>query len=106
MTVNEYRVSSRRERLAYRVVRTPALLFSVIALAFFFVVERLQAPGARRRERIDVWGTTAAIAGLVAAAIALLGPAAFLAIWLPVSALAAAGGFWLFYEQHQYEDAY
>jgi omega-6 fatty acid desaturase (delta-12 desaturase) len=106
LTIDEYRASSRGERMTYRAVRTPALLFSVIALTFFFVVERLQAPGARRRERIDVWGTTAAIAGLVAAAIALLGPAAFLAIWLPVSALAAAGGFWLFYVQHQFEDAY
>jgi len=105
-TIDEYRASSRRERMTYRAVRTPALLFSLIALSFFLAVERLQAPGARRRERIDVWGTTAAIAGVVAAAIALLGPVAFLAIWLPVSALAAAGGFWLFYVQHQFEDAY
>jgi omega-6 fatty acid desaturase (delta-12 desaturase) len=106
LTVGEYRMSSRRDRLSYRVVRTPALLFTLVATGFFLAVERLQAPGARRRERIDVWGTTAAIAGLIAAAIALAGPAAFLAVWLPVSVLAAAGGFWLFYVQHQFEQAY
>jgi len=106
LSVDELESSSRLQRMAYRAVRTPALLFSVVALSFFLLVERLQAPGARRRERIDVWGTTTAIAGAVTAAIALVGPLEFLAIWLPVSALAAAGGFWLFYVQHQFEEAY
>ncbi len=106
LTTAEYAQSSRRDRLIYRLTRSPLLLFTVIPFVFFAIAQRFGAPGARRRERIGVWATDAALAGLVVGAMSLLGVGTFLAVWLPVALLAAIGGFWLFYVQHQFEDAY
>jgi omega-6 fatty acid desaturase (delta-12 desaturase) len=105
LTTREYEQAGRGARLSYRLTRGP-LLFSVIPFAFFAVVQRFGVPGARRRERVGVWATDAALVGIVVGAIWLFGPGAFLGIWLPVAALAAIGGFWLFYVQHQFEKAY
>ena len=49
-------------------------------------------------------GTNAAIAILVAAMIRLVGFGPFLLIHLPITALAASIGVWLFFVQHQFED--
>ena len=55
---------------------------------------------------MGVWATDAAVLGLLVGAIALWGAGPVVAVALPVFALAAAGGFWLFYVQHQFADAY
>lgn len=106
MTVREYAAASRSQRWAYRAQRSTSLLFTVIATIFFLLVQRFGTPGARPRERVGVWATDLALAGIAAGAIALWGIGPVLAVWLPIAVLAAAGGFWLFYVQHQFEDAY
>lgn len=105
-TTDEYAQMTRSQAWAYRLTRSPSLLFTIGALSYFVIIQRMPAPGAGRRERINLWGTNLALIGLAAGAVALLGWAAVLAVWLPVALLSSATGMWLFYVQHQFEDAY
>ena len=61
---------------------------------------------ARPRMRRSVIGTNIALALLVAALCWLIGWSAFLLVQLPTVLLAGSAGIWLFYVQHQFEDAY
>jgi omega-6 fatty acid desaturase (delta-12 desaturase) len=106
LTVEEYLASSKLKRMAYRCFRNPFVLFSIMPLVLFLVVHRFPSVGARQHERNSVLITNAAIAGMVAVMSLTLGFQNFLLIQLPVIALAASTGVWLFYIQHQYEEAY
>ncbi len=108
LTVEEYISSPWIKRAIYRVFRNPFFLF-VIAPGFNFVVlQRLPIGGGELRpgERRSVWWTNLALAGLFAAATALIGLKAVLLIELPVIMIAASAGTWLFYVQHQFERTY
>jgi acyl-lipid omega-6 desaturase (Delta-12 desaturase) len=106
MTVQEYLESSRWKRFAYRLARNPIVLF-VIAPVFLFVVrQRFPSPGANRRERRSVWWMNLAILAMAALGSSLLGLKVYLFIQLLVTTVAGAAGVWLFYVQHQFEDAY
>jgi omega-6 fatty acid desaturase (delta-12 desaturase) len=52
-----------------------------------------------------IW-TDAALAVICGALIWGIGISAFLIIWTPAALLAGAAGIWLFYVQHQFEEAY
>lgn len=108
LTVREYRARSRAGRIGYRVLRHPFLLFGVGPLLYFGVLLRLPwiAPPAWRRERRSIVLTDLALAALVAAVVRAVGARAFVRVHLPVAAIAAAIGVWLFYVQHQFEDTY
>jgi len=67
---------------------------------------RLVARDARPRLRRSVIGTNIALAVLVSALCWLLGWSTFLLIQAPTVMLAGSFGIWLFYVQHQFEDAY
>jgi len=56
--------------------------------------------------RRSVIGTNVALAVLVAALCWLIGWSAFLLVQAPTLLLAGSAGIWLFYVQHQFEDAY
>jgi acyl-lipid omega-6 desaturase (Delta-12 desaturase) len=106
MTVQEYLESSRWKRFAYRLARNPIVLF-VIAPVFLFVVrQRFPSFGANRRERRSVWWMNLAILAMTALGSSLLGLKVYLLIQVLVLAVAGAAGVWLFYVQHQFEDAY
>ena len=94
LTVDEYLERSHFGRLRYRIYRHPLFLFFVGASCMFIVQQRFTrgVPRSWRRERISVYAT--------------IGVPTFLLIELPIVALAAAAGSWLFFVQHQYEDAY
>jgi omega-6 fatty acid desaturase (delta-12 desaturase) len=67
---------------------------------------RIVAKGARRRMRNSVLGTDVALVLVVGAVCWLIGWQAFLIVWAPAALLAGSIGIWLFYVQHQFEDAY
>ena len=67
---------------------------------------RIVARGARRRMRNSVLGTDIALAVIVGALCWLMGLDEFLVVWAPAAMLAGSVGIWLFYVQHQFEDAY
>ncbi len=105
LTVREYQARSRLGRLAYRAYRHPIVMFGIGPAYVFLLKQRL--PFGMMREGWRPWvsalATNAAIAGLVAGMMLLVGPGHFLMIHMPVMVLAASMGVWLFYVQHQFE---
>jgi omega-6 fatty acid desaturase (delta-12 desaturase) len=106
LTVAEYYGRSRRGRLAYRIVRHPAVMFGLGPVIAMIVGPRIVARNARPRMRNSVIWTDIALAMIAASLIWLVGIGDFLLIWAPAALLAGAVGIWLFYVQHQFEDAY
>jgi omega-6 fatty acid desaturase (delta-12 desaturase) len=106
LTVSEYRDLGPRAQLAYRLFRNPLLMFGVGPIVALLIGPRLVARDARPRLRRSVIGTNVTLAVLVGILCWLLGPINFLLIQAPTVMLAGASGIWLFYVQHQFEDAY
>ena len=106
LTVQEYLESSRCKRFAYRLARNPIVLF-VIAPVFLFVVrERFPSPKAGPRERHSVWWMNGAILAMVTRPEPDLRPPSVSAHPAHCNVTAGAAGVWMFYVQHQFEDAY
>lgn len=105
-TVAEYQSKSFMGRLGYRLMRSPLVMFTLGPL-WALVIEPRKIPfGARRRVVRSHLYTNLAVIGMIAVLVWALGWQAFLAIQLPLVLLGGAAGIWLFYVQHQFEDAY
>jgi len=107
LTVREYQARTRWGRLRYRVFRHPAVLIGLGPL-HMIVLQRFRSAEAVMgdRESVSVWSTNAAILAAFVAFSLWIGVRAILLIYLPAMYLAAVAGVWLFYVQHQFEDAY
>jgi omega-6 fatty acid desaturase (delta-12 desaturase) len=106
LTVSEYLALSRRGRIAYRLQRHPLLMFGLGPIIAMVVGPRIVSRGARPRMRRSVIATDIALATLVGVLCWLIGWRQYLLIWAPSALLAGSLGIWLFYVQHQFEDAY
>jgi omega-6 fatty acid desaturase (delta-12 desaturase) len=107
LTVKEYLARSPGKRLQYRLVRHPALLLLGgpvhLALNQRF---RGKSKATGSLQVASVWWTNLGIAALLVAATITVGwRSALITYGLPYY-LAAMAGVWLFYVQHQFEDAY
>jgi acyl-lipid omega-6 desaturase (Delta-12 desaturase) len=106
LTVAEYNARGWRGRLAYRLFRNPLVMFGLGPIFALVIAPRIVPGAARPRIKRGVIATNIALAVLVAALCWGLGWRAYLLIELPTILLAGATGIWLFYVQHQFEDAY
>jgi omega-6 fatty acid desaturase (delta-12 desaturase) len=106
MTVQEYLESTRWRRFAYRLARNPIVLFVLAPLVLMTVLQRFPRRGAGRRERRSVWIMNGAVVVMVAVMVAVYGLVPYLVVQLTMHLVAGAAGVWLFYIQHQFEDAY
>jgi omega-6 fatty acid desaturase (delta-12 desaturase) len=106
LTVEEYQSRSRRGRLAYRLIRNPVVMFGLGPVIAMIVGPRVPTRAQRPRLRHSVVGTDVALVVVVGALCWLIGWKSFVAIWAPAALLAGSVGIWLFYVQHQFEDAY
>jgi omega-6 fatty acid desaturase (delta-12 desaturase) len=106
LTVAEYRALSPRARLGYRMFRHPLVMFGLGPIFALLIGPRIVARNARPRMRRSVIGTNIALAVSVGALCWLLGWRDFLLVQAPTVLLAGSAGIWLFYVQHQFEDAY
>jgi omega-6 fatty acid desaturase (delta-12 desaturase) len=106
MTVQEYLESTRWKRFAYRLARNPVILFVVAPLFLFLIRQRFSTPGAKPRERHSVWWMNLAILGMVLTLSWVFGWKTYLLLQVIITAVAGSAGVWLFYVQHQFEDAY
>ncbi|MHC5064872.1 MAG: fatty acid desaturase [Planctomycetota bacterium] len=106
MTVQEYLESSRWKRFAYRLARNPLFLFGVAPLVLFVVLQRFPRGAASRSQRRSVWWMNGAILAMAVGMSAVFGILPYLVIQLTALLVAGAVGVWLFYLQHQFEDAY
>jgi omega-6 fatty acid desaturase (delta-12 desaturase) len=107
LTVSEYVALSRLGRLKYRLLRNPLVLFGLGPI-HFVLDNRIPPRGgaAAKRQRISVWSTNLGIVAAFAALSLWIGWRAVFLIYAPSMYLAAAGGIWLFYVQHQFEGTY
>ncbi|MGZ8137172.1 MAG: fatty acid desaturase [Methylococcaceae bacterium] len=106
LTVDEYLSASWLKRLAYRLFRNPLVLFGIVPLVLFLIIQRFPSSGAKKRERNSVIYTNIAIAAIITVMSFTLGFQNYVLIQLPIIIMAATAGMWLFYVQHQYEGVY
>lgn len=108
LTLAEYLASSARQRLGYRIYRHPLVMFGLGPAWLFLIRHRIPTGSLRRRRRewLSILGTDAVIVAALGTLVLTVGPVPVLLGWLPVVLLAATIGVWLFYIQHQFENAY
>jgi len=106
LTVAEYEALPWPRRLGYRVVRNPIVMFGLGPIWAMILAPRFVSRRERLRIRRSVWRTNLALAGLIGLLCWLLGWESFLLVEMPSALLAGSIGVWLFYVQHQFEDAY
>jgi omega-6 fatty acid desaturase (delta-12 desaturase) len=106
MTVQEYLDSSRWTRFSYRFVRNPFVLFVIAPLYVFLFRQRFADASASPRERHSVWWMNLALLCVAIAMSWIYGFGTYLLLQTIAWMVAGATGIWLFYIQHQFEDAY
>ncbi len=106
LTVQEYLEASRTKRFAYRLARNPVVLFLIAPLFLFVCMQRVSSSKAEPRVRRSVWWTNLGLAAMAVGLSAIFGIVPYLLIQLTILAVAGSVGVWLFYVQHQFEDAY
>mgnify|MGYP001823051745 CR=1 FL=1 len=106
MTVEEYLAAPRLKRLGYRLVRNPFFLLLVVPFWLSIIAYRLPNLREGRAAVLSVMVTNLALAAIVTAFALTVGWKTYLLVQVPVTLLAWSFGVWLFYVQHQYEDAY
>jgi omega-6 fatty acid desaturase (delta-12 desaturase) len=106
LTIAEYRARSFAARAGYRLLRSPLILFGVIAPFNFLIWNRVPPNplNARRGEWKSALGTDAAILALLGSLYLLGGIPVLVFVYLPMMVLASIAGTWLFYVQHQFEE--
>jgi acyl-lipid omega-6 desaturase (Delta-12 desaturase) len=106
LTVAEYEAMSAKGRLGYRLFRNPIVMFGLGWIWALVIQPRLTSRTDRPRIRRSIILTNVALVAYVAAQMLVFGWQAYLLVTLPVVFMAGATGVWLFYVQHQFEDAY
>ena len=107
-TVDEYVNSGWFSRLCYRVYRNPWVLFFFSAPLHFVVLQRIPLGEQSKTWGgwLSVMGTNLGILIYYGSMILIFGLKPFLLVYVPVVMLSSLGAVWLFYVQHQFEDAY
>ncbi len=106
LTVSEYMSGSLGKRLGYRFVRNPVVMLVLGPVWALAIQPRFSQGSGRGRDRRSVLYTDLALAVLIAAIVWAIGWKDFLLLQLPTVLLAGGSGVFLFYVQHQFEDAY
>ncbi|MEA2310000.1 MAG: hypothetical protein QOG41_1380 [Thermoleophilaceae bacterium] len=106
LTVAEYAALSRPRRFEYRMMRNPFVMLGLGPLWAMAIEPRFAQGTGRPADKRSIVYTDIALVVLVGGLIWLVGLGAFLSVQLPTITLAGAGGIWLFYVQHQFEDVY
>ncbi|WP_411954555.1 fatty acid desaturase [Alkalibacillus sp. S2W] len=106
MTVEEYKKSSKMERLQYRLYRNPFVMFVLGPVYLFLITNRRNRKDAKKTERQNTYLINISIIGITALLIWAIGWTSFLIVQLPIAFIAGSLGIWLFYVQHQFEDSY
>lgn len=108
LTVGAYLAMTPRQRLLHRLVRHPAIANLLVPPLVFLFLYRVpfDTPRAWMRERRSVHFTNLALAALFATLALLLGWREVLLVQVPVMAVAAILGVWLFTLQHRFAGAH
>jgi acyl-lipid omega-6 desaturase (Delta-12 desaturase) len=108
LTVDEFRSLSGTKRLFYRVYRHPVVLLGIGPAYLFLVRHRLPIGlmTAGSKYWISAIATNVAMAVVLGCLIFQFGLATTTLVVIPTLLIAASTGVWLFYIQHQFEDAH
>jgi acyl-lipid omega-6 desaturase (Delta-12 desaturase) len=106
LTVDEYQARAWRGRLAYRLIRNPVVMFGLGPIIAMIIGPRIATRSQRPRLRHSVLGTDVVLVTVIGGLCWLMGWQRFLVVWAPAAMIAGSVGIWLFYVQHQFEDAY
>ena len=108
LTVTEYKALSRWGRFKYRVYRHPITLFGIGPLHLLILQRfKFRYSGSTGPKQLwNVWMTNAAMAGIAFILIVLFDWRSWWLLYVPGFYVAGAVGIWLFYVQHQFEEAY
>jgi len=106
MTVKEYMESSFWKRMGYKAFRHPLFLFVLAPFLMFVIDYRFIPLKGTKADRVSVLMNNLGLAVVLLIGTYTIGLGLFCAILLPIIWLSAIGGVWLFYVQHQFEDAY
>ncbi len=108
LTVREFQALSRMQRLLYRAYRHPVVLFGIGPAYLFLLRHRL--PVGLMNQGAQYWvsalATNLATAAILGCLMFLFGFGTTLLVVLPTLLIAASTGVWLFYIQHQFEQAH
>jgi omega-6 fatty acid desaturase (delta-12 desaturase) len=107
ITVDEYLARGRWGRLTYRLYRHPALMLGVGPLYMMFgqrIPGRVHSSGSPKTS--SVWSTNLGMALVITGLAMVIGIQSVLLVYLPVAYLAAGAGVYLFFVQHQFDQAY
>jgi acyl-lipid omega-6 desaturase (Delta-12 desaturase) len=106
MTVEEYQKSSKGLRFFYRAFRNPFILFTIGPVFVITFQNRVSNSKMTRMEKMNIYFTNIMILIMAASVSLLIGIKAYLLIQLPILLISHSAGLWLFYVQHQYEEAF
>jgi acyl-lipid omega-6 desaturase (Delta-12 desaturase) len=108
LTLQEYRAQPLLKRFLYRLYRHPIVMFGLGPSFVFFILYRYPSGllNAGWIYWISAMGTNLGILAVGALMMWWLGWGAFLMVHIPIVIIAATIGIWLFYVQHQFEDAF
>ena len=106
LTIGEYRARPRSGRITYRLIRNPIVMFGLGPIIAMIIGPRIATRAQRPRLRHSVFATDVVLVMVVGGLCWLIGWQDFLLVWAPPAMLAGSVGIWLFYVQHQFEDAY
>jgi omega-6 fatty acid desaturase (delta-12 desaturase) len=106
LTVTEYRARGRAGRLGYRLLRNPVVMFGLGPVVAMVVGPRIATRSQRPRMRHSVWALDVVLVAVLGGLVWAIGWKDLLLVWALPAMLAGSIGIWLFYVQHQFEDAY
>ena len=104
MTTEEYKKSSAKRRLYYRLYRNPVIMFLIGAPLVFLIFNRLTRKDFTWKERYSVYATNAGILAFALLVTVFTGFWTYLIMQIMVMYFAAVAGVYLFYVQHQFPD--
>ena len=106
MTVDEYQVATKGERLKYRMYRNPIVMFILGPIFLVLVSNRCNAKDSRKKERHNTWLNNITLVLVYGSLFYFMGVSMFFVVFGPIVFFAAMAGIWLFYIQHTFEDSY
>jgi len=105
LSTDMYASLSFLRRLQYRLMRNPLIVFFIDPLWYWLVTMRMVHTSGSRY-RLSVYGTNLCLLGVFGIASMVWGFGTVALILLPPQYLFGVYALWMFYIQHQYEDAY
>ena len=107
LTVDEYLARGTWGRLRYRIYRNPVLIL-VVGPVYLMLGQRIpgRVKSSGSPKTSSVWSTNLGLAVAITALAMIIGLQSVLLVYLPVGYIAASAGVYLFFVQHQFDDAY